>query len=71
MSIKHEESKVVSQLSKKHDVRVTQNRQVLLLNGTSNKGQYQLSHDLGNKSWGKIDFLVNHCGYRRTIVAEY
>ena len=24
--------------------------------------------NLGNKSWGKIDFLVNHCGF---IVINY
>lgn len=28
----------------------------------SNKGQFHPQHDLGNGPWGKIDFLVNHCG---------
>jgi hypothetical protein len=43
----------------------------LTLNGKSNKGQFQPQHDLGNGSWGKIDFLVNHCGYRQMFVAEW
>lgn len=26
--------------------------------------------DLGNGSWGKIDFLTKHCGYRQIFVKE-
>lgn len=26
--------------------------------------------DLGNKSWGKIDYLVNHCGFQLRKVDE-
>ena len=29
------------------------------------------AHDLGNGSWGKIDFLVNHCNYKRRFVEEF
>ena len=32
-------------------------RTVSVLTGNGRK------NDLGNGSWGKIDFLVNHCGY--------
>lgn len=31
----------------------------------------QLINDLGNKSWGKIDFLVNYCGYVQLFVPEF
>lgn len=71
MARKHNEDEVLFQLRKKHDVRVTQNKEVLVLNGKSNKGQFQPQHDLGNGSWGKIDFLINHCGYRQKFVAEW
>lgn len=71
MARKHNEDEVLFQLRKKHDVRVTQNKEVLVLNGKSNKGQFQPQNDLGNGSWGKIDFLVNHCGYRQMFVAEW
>lgn len=26
--------------------------------------------DLGNSSWGKIDFLIRYCGYRQIFVKE-
>lgn len=26
--------------------------------------------DLGNGSWGKVDFLTKHCGYRQIFVRE-
>ena len=50
MARKHNEDEVLFQLRKKHDVRVTQNKEVLVLNGKSNKGQLQPQTDLGNVS---------------------
>lgn len=61
---KHTEDEVLKALSKKRDVRVNrQSKEVYLLTGTN--PHYPKSDDLGNSSWGKIDFLVNHCGYRK------
>lgn len=36
-------------------ITLTEDREVIILSGTTT---------LGNKSWGKVDFLVNYCGYR-------
>lgn len=68
---KYKEDEVLSQLRKKHDVRITPEKEILVLNGKSNKGQFQKKDDLGNGSWGKIDFLVKHCGYRQMFVSEW
>jgi hypothetical protein len=67
---KYDEQKVIAQLSKKHDVKIKSN-QILVLNGKSTKGIFQPINDLGNKSWGKIDFLVNYCGYVQLFVPEF
>ena len=67
MARKHNEDEVLYRLRKKHDVRVTQNKEILVLSRKSKQKQ----HDLGNGSWGKIDFLVNHCGYRQIFVSDF
>lgn len=51
-------------LSRKHDVEI-RGFEILILRGK------QAVSDIGNKSWGCIDFLVNHCGYRRLFVKEF
>lgn len=71
MAHKHTEDRVLAQLLEKHDVRVNSNKEVLILNGKSNKPQFRKKHDLGNKTWGKIDFLTKFCGYRLCFVAEW
>lgn len=71
MTRKHNENEVLSLLRLKHDVRVTLQKEVLILNGKSGKGQFQRMHDLGNGTWGKIDFLVSHCGYKMAFVPEW
>jgi len=71
MARKHNEDEVLLQLRKKNDVRVTQDGFVLVLNGKSTKGQFQKQNDLGNRSWGKIDFLVNHRGYKLLFTSEF
>lgn len=63
MARKHNLDEVRIALKKKHDVMLTSNKEVLLLTGQNPK--YPKSNDLGNGSWGKIDFLVNHCGFRK------
>lgn len=49
---KHTENDVLKSLNKKHDVRVNPNTKEVILNRGLNK-----KNDLGNKSYGKIDFL--------------
>lgn len=67
MARKHNEDEVLYRLRKKQDVRITQHKEILVL-GKNGKNK---QNDLGNGSWGKIDFLVNHCGYRQYFVKEF
>lgn len=61
MARKHyKEDEVLQSLKKKHDVRIIGDT-IWVLNGKSKN--HPAANDLGNKSWGKIDFLVNYCGY--------
>ena len=57
----------VARLAKKRDVRITPNNEILVLNPNSQKRV----GDLGNGSWGLIDMLVNHYGYRPTYVGGF
>ena len=61
MTSKHTEDKAVKSLSQKHDLEVnaSQKRIVELW------GQ-KARRDVGNGSRGKIDFLINYCGYTHT-----
>lgn len=75
---KHSETEVCRQLAKKNDCKVHQShRTVEILSDTvHDKEQNTIpnpkkKHDLGNKSWGRIDFLVNYCGYRTRYVSEF
>ena len=45
------------------------NKQIFILNGKSKK--VSKKDDLGIGSWGKIDFLINHQGYRKSMVSEF
>ena len=68
MARKHNEDEVLFRLRQKNDVKVIASEKVIyLLNDLSKKKQ----NDLGNSSWGKIDFLVNHCGYRKYFVSDF
>lgn len=68
MARKHNEDEVLKNLRKKNDVRIIGN-QIFVLNGKNPKHQKQ--NDLGNGSWGKIDFLRNHKGYVLINVSEF
>lgn len=46
------ENDVVRRLNKKRDVKIIDNEIIIYL-----------SPEIGNGTWGKIDFLVNHRGY--------
>ncbi len=52
---------VVYSLNRKNACHVSESEKSIRV--ASNQG------DLGSKSWGKIDFLVNYCGFR--IIKEY
>lgn len=51
----HNTEAVLQQLKRCTGVTFTGDREIIIPDGTAT---------LGNKSWGKVDFLVNHCGYR-------
>lgn len=51
----HNAEKVVEQFERAAGVKITEGRELIVPAG---------SDALGNKSWGKVDFLVNHCGFR-------
>lgn len=61
---KYTELQVVEQLQRKADIRISGNN-VMIMSGDRAKG------DIGIKSRGKIDFLVNHCGYFYTFVKAF
>lgn len=71
MKNKYTENSAIESLSKKNDVQLSLNKEIHVLNGKSKKKQFKPQYDLGNGSWGKIDFLVNYCGYRQRFVAEF
>lgn len=58
MGRKLDKSEAIRSLSKKHDVKIGRTDIQILSNYSKHK-----KNDLGNKSWGLIDFLCNHCGY--------
>ena len=72
---------VIRSLSHKNDVKITEDnngwRTVYCLSDKirTKKGQIidnpEKSHDLGNGSHGKIDFLVKHCGFRKQNVSSF
>lgn len=77
MGKERSESVVLTQLSRKNDIRVDQTNTIKILSDkVINKDGEVVDNpkkrfDLGNKSWGKIDFLVNHCGYSRVNVDSF
>jgi hypothetical protein len=52
---------VLRSLSRKHDVKVFGTTIQIL---TGKDLSFPRINDLGNKSWGKIDFLKNYCGFK-------
>ena len=55
---------VLKSLSKKKDVRID-NKTIFVIIG------YNAQNDLGNGSQGKIDYLVNYCGYIKIFVRKW
>lgn len=60
------ENQVIKSLSQKRDLRIQRYEIQILVNNSPKK-----SFDLGNKSWGKINFLVDYCGYRIANVSKF
>jgi len=57
---KYDEGKVLASLGKKN------------CNRTGAKGiDISKGRELGNSTWGKLDFLVNHCGYHVLGKTDY
>ena len=56
----YDEASCVKALDKKPDCEIIGSTINVLIGATS----------LGNGSWGKIDFLKKHCGYRQIFVQE-
>ena len=62
------ESDVVRILSRKRDIKLKpMRRHAEILKSDS----VLRSHDLGNKSWGKIDFLTSKCKWTVTYVDKF
>ena len=66
MARKHTVDEVVRSLSKKKDVKIDLKSKIVELLDSPFK-----NNDLGNGSWGKIDFLVNHAGFQKVFVEEF
>jgi hypothetical protein len=66
---------VLKALYRKRDVKVQGNSVLVLADFIYSKGvkipNPAKTGDLGNKSWGKIDFLVNHKGYYLSHVDKF
>ena len=59
---KYDEMSVVRALSKNPDVKIINRGNIKVVEVVKNS-QY-----CGNTTWGKIDFLVNHCGYHYCFI---
>lgn len=59
---KYDEMSVVRALGKNPDVKITNRGNIKVIEVVKNS-QY-----CGNTTWGKIDFLVNHCGYHYCFI---
>jgi hypothetical protein len=67
---RYTEDEVLKRLSVKRDVSINPHtRTIQVLNGNSKK--FPKANDLGNGSWGKIDFLCNHREYHWIFVDEF
>lgn len=52
------QDEVIRILNRKQDCKIDSNRRLLTINKS------KPVNDLGNGSWGKIDFLTRICGFR-------
>ena len=67
---KFQVDEVLRALGKKHDIRINSDVKVIeVLSGKDVK--YPVKHDVGNGSWGKIDYLCNYNGWRQIFVDRF
>ena len=59
---------VIKSLNRKNDIRIIEKSKKLIILNSKSRVK---SNDLGGKSWGKIDFLTNHCGYSTIKVDKF
>jgi len=76
MARKHTVDEVLRALRLKNDVKVNGSEIMILSDFVyKNNGQKienpKKKHDLGNGSWGKIDFLVNQHGYSIYNISDF
>ena len=77
MARKHSVDEVLKALKKKNDCNVFGGTIKVLKSKIYSKEKNELIdnphkiHDLGNSSWGRIDYLVNHCGYSLLQVDKF
>ena len=79
MARKHQVDEVLKVLNRKHDVSIDNRDKVIrvlcdkVFNLKTGKTEINAkkTFDLGNGSWGKISFLVNHCGYQQFFVTSF
>ena len=68
---KHNVDEVIKALSRKKDLTIKQNiQQIQVLNGEGLKAKPKMN-DIGHRSWGKIDYLVNYCSYSLVFVPNF
>lgn len=58
----YDEVSVIAKLGKKRSVRVDRAQKVIYVERDNS--------EVGNGSWGKIDYLVHYCGYTQLWVAK-
>ena len=59
--MKHNENEVLRSLAQKRDIKI-ENKNIFVLT---------FQQDLGNKSWGEIDFLTNYCNYHLQFIYKF
>lgn len=64
----YSEDEVLRTLSLKKDVRIDARTKTMQLLHHTSKDKV---NDLGNTSWGKIDFLTKYCGYSSVYLDEW
>lgn len=77
MARKHNMEEVLKSLRFKNDCKCIESTIYILTDKvwSKDKGSYITNplkkFDLGNSSWGKIDYLTKYCGYTMVKVAEF
>lgn len=54
--MKHEEKQVVATLQKSRIIKISNHKEISI-------PETSFTDKIGIGTWGKIDFLINHCGY--------